>query len=277
MNDNDILMNDDDIDKIDIDINKIIEAGKAGSYILQRYFGKNLKKEKKSSSSDFRTIADLEAEKAILKILQANFPSVNIHSEESGFLSKESQYTFIVDPLDGTSNFVSGIRYFSVSIGLFKEDKSIASVVINPMSNEVFFAESGKGAFLNGDRIKVNEVPDLEEANIGYDCDYGSYFDRYYLELAERIKKHKVKRFFIFMSPALDLCRLALGQIEAFINNGNEVYDFAAGKLIVKEAGGLVTAFDGSEEKSERNNIFLATNGRSLHQKLLKIIGSISC
>jgi myo-inositol-1(or 4)-monophosphatase len=265
-------MNDNDIGEIDIDINKIIEAGKAGGDVLQRYFGTELKKEKKSSPSNFRTIADLEAEDAILDILQANFPSVNIHSEERGFLSKRSQYTFIVDPLDGTSNFVSGIRYFSVSIGLFKEDKSLAGVVINPLSNEVFFAESGKGAFLNGDKIKVNEVSDLEEASIGYDCDYGYYFNEYHLELAEQMKKHKVKRFFIFMSPALDFCRLALGQIEAFINNGNEVYDFAAGKLIVKEAGGLVTAFDGSEEKNERNNIFLATNGSSLHQKLLNII-----
>lgn len=254
-----------------IDINKIIEAGKAGGEVLQRYFGKNLEREKKSLPSDFCTIADLESETTILEILQDNFPSFNIYSEERGFLSKKSQYTFIIDPLDGTSNFVSGVRYFSVSIGLFKENKSIAGVVINPMSKEVFFAEFDKGAFLNGNKIKVNEISDLEEANIGYDCDYGCYFDEYHLELARQITKHKIKRFFIFMSPALDLCRLALGQIEAFINNGNEVYDFAAGKLIVKEAGGLVTTFDGSEEKNERNNIFLATNGSPLHQKLLKI------
>lgn len=259
-----------------VDINKIIEAGKAGGKVLQKYFGKNLKKVRKSLPSDFCTIADLESEKAILEILQDNFPSFNIYSEERGFLSKKSQYTFIIDPLDGTSNFVSGIRYFSVSIGLFKVNKSIAGVVINPMSNEVFSAESGKGASLNGDIIKVNEISDLEEANIGYDCDYGYYFDEYHLKLAGQIRKRNVKRFFIFMSPALDLCRLALGQIEAFINNGNEIYDFAAGKLIVQEAGGLITTFHGIEEKSNRNNVFLATNGSSLHQKLLKIIRPLS-
>lgn len=259
---------------MDIKIKKIIEAAKEGSEILKKYFGRTLKIEEKSLPVDLRTIADLKAEEKILKALEKNFPRFNILSEERGSIDRKSEYTFIIDSLDGTHNFVLGIPNFSLSIGLFKEKEAVAGVVENPILNQIYFAKSGQGAFLNNKKIKVNKKNDIKKAIIAYDCDYGFYLEKYFQELLKKLEKKNVKRVLVNMSPALDLCRLAAGRIEAFINNGNEIYDFAAGKLILKEAGGLITDFKGKQERDERNNIFLATNGTSIHRKLLEILYS---
>ncbi|PIR71481.1 MAG: hypothetical protein CO145_01725 [Candidatus Nealsonbacteria bacterium CG_4_9_14_3_um_filter_37_13] len=255
-----------------IDIKKIITAAEEGSKILKKYFGQTLKIKEKSLPVNIQTTADLKSEEKILETLKKNFPEFNILTEEKGLIDKKSEYTFIVDPLDGTNNFILGIANFSVSIGLLRQNKIVAGVVENPILDQIYFAKAGQGSFLNNKKIKVNKEKDIKKAIIGYDCDYGHYLEKYFRELLEKLEKKKVKRVMINMSPALDLCRLATGKIEAMINNGNEIYDFAAGKLILREAGGLITDFKGEKETDERKTIFLATNGTDIHQELLEIL-----
>ncbi len=255
-----------------MDIKKILEAAKEGSRVLDKYFGQNLEIEQKSSPMDVRTMADLGSEEKIVKVLEKNFPNYNINSEERGFIDKGSDYTFFVDPLDGTSNFIMGIPNFSLSIGLFLKERAVASVVAEPVLSHFYWAQAGQGAFLNKRRIKVNGQKDIQEASIAYDCNYGHYLEEGLQRLMGKLEEKNIKRFLVNMSPALDLCRLAAGRLEAYINNGNEIYDFAAGKLILKEAGGMVTDFRGNSEIDEKNNIFLASNGTALHHKVLGLL-----
>lgn len=257
---------------MDINIKKIIKGAKKGGRILRCFFGKSMAIEEKTLFANFRTEADLQSEKAILKSLQKNFPSFNFLSEEKGLIDNYSDYTFVIDPLDGTANFILGIPNFSISIGLFKNKEIIAGVVLNPILNQVYWAVSGKGAFLNGAKISISRKRILKNAIIGYDCDYGHYLEKYFRSFLKKMEDEQVGRILINMSPALDLCRLAAGKIDGYINNKNEIYDFAAGKLIAKEAGALITDFNNKSEMDMRNNAFVATNGL-IHKQLLNNMG----
>jgi myo-inositol-1(or 4)-monophosphatase len=126
---------------------EVIRAAKTGGEVVRKYFGKSLKLEGKTIPADFRTKADLESEKVIIKILSKSFPKYNIFSEEIGEIDKNSEYTFHVDPLDGTNNFALGIPYSSVSIGLTRGDEIIFGVVYNPMLDNLYYAEKGRGSF----------------------------------------------------------------------------------------------------------------------------------
>lgn len=126
-----------------LDIKPVLQAAQAGGKVLKGYFGKNLEITQKTTVGDFRTQADLDSEKAVLDILGQAFPEYNLHGEESGLQDKGSEYTFFVDPLDGSNNFVLGIPYFSCSIRLMKGDQGIVGVVYNPMADQFFFCSSG--------------------------------------------------------------------------------------------------------------------------------------
>lgn len=247
----------------------ILEAAKAGGKIVKKYFGKVLDIEGKSIPCDFRTRADLESEKVILKILSKNFPEYNIFSEEAGEINKNSEYTFYVDPLDGTNNFILGIPYFSVSIGLMKDNKIIFGVVYNPIVDNIYYAEDGKGAFLDGKRIKVNNESDIKNCSVSLVVNYGFSVDNF-IKMVRNLYKKDVKRVLKFWSVALDYCLLASGKIEAVVLYDVPLYDFVAGKIIVTEAGGLVSDFNGRELKNDRQNIFLASNGTKIHKKILE-------
>lgn len=240
---------------------------------MRRLFGKSIVIEEKTSFANFRTEADLRSESAILKSLQRDFPDFDFLSEERGLIGDHSDYTFVIDPLDGTTNFILGIPNFSVSIGLFKDKEIIAGVVLNPILNHLYWAVAGEGAFLNGMDISVSRKRILKNAIIGYDCDYGHYLEKYFRNFLKKMEDEQVGRILVNMSPALDLCRLAAGRIDGYVNNQNEIYDFAAGKLIAKEAGALITDFHNQKETDMRNNAFLATNGL-IHKQLFNNIGS---
>lgn len=257
---------------MDIDIQKLIAASEKGAKILKKYFGSVTSLKEKSIPSNFFTEADLQSEAEIIKYLKKNFKNVNILSEENGFFDRGSDYTFIIDPLDGTSNFVMGIPNFSVNIALVKKDEIIAGVVDDPMRTSVYYAKKGKGAFLNGKKIKTGRTSEINKVNLGYDCDYGYYLNDFFIQLAQKLNQLSVKRLMVNMSPALDLCRVASGKMEAYINNANEIYDYAAGKLIIKEAGGRITSFEGDSAMEADANKFLASNGTRIHDEILKIL-----
>ena len=130
-----------------IDIYKIIIAAESGGEVIKKYFGRVLELEQKSIAGDVRTRADTEAEEIILSTLQKDFPTFNIYSEEAGNIDKKSEYTFVLDPLDGSNNFVLGIPVFCVSIGLLKGKEIIAGVIYHPILKDIYFAEKGEGAY----------------------------------------------------------------------------------------------------------------------------------
>lgn len=254
---------------MDVDVRAIIAAAEAGGKVIRDYFGKVLEVQEKSSAADFRTQADTESEKIILSLLKEKFPEYNIFSEESGLIDNRSEYTFVIDPLDGSNNFVLGIPYFSVSIGLLRKDAVLAGVVHVPMLGDTYHAERGKGAFLNDIGIFVSKEVDLMRATISYVAGYNNHKEHYKDVLQRDIP---VKRNLFNWSSAADYCLLASGKIEAVVSNKTEVHDFVAGKLIAREAGAVITDFSGQPEISDKNDQFIASNNAIIHQQLLRTL-----
>lgn len=252
-------------------IEKVIEAARAGGDILERYFGQSLETMQKTTAADFVTKADTESEKAILDALTAAFPEYALHSEERGEIRKDSPFTFFVDPLDGTNNFVLGIPNFSISIGLLREKKIILGVIYAPVINALYWAEEGSGAYRDGTRLSVNKNADIRNATICLSCDYDTPFEKE-LGVVHRLYSREAKRVMSNWSPALDLCLLASGRIEAMVSMGNELYDFAAGKIIAKEASAALTDLNGNPETNDENRLFIASNGTQIHRQLVKTV-----
>ncbi|MFZ1719755.1 MAG: inositol monophosphatase [Candidatus Moraniibacteriota bacterium] len=253
-------------------IEDIITAAEKGGAVVKKYFGMILELEIKSSASDFRTQADLESEQIVLSILSEKFPDYNIRSEETGFIERKSEYTFVVDPLDGTNNFVLGIPNFSVSIGLFKGDECIAGVIHAPFLNQTYLAEQGKGAFCNEKKISVSKETLLKNSTIAYTRGYASslQFEIDLLEKLGTVNTGRYKRYLTNWSPAFDYCLLASGKIESIINDDNELYDYAAGKIIAREAGAIITDFSGMHQNDKKTSRFMASNSQEVHDAILR-------
>jgi myo-inositol-1(or 4)-monophosphatase len=249
---------------------KLIKISEQAGKIQLKYFGKILKIEEKGIPADFRTKADLESEKYIIKEIEKIFPNYNILSEERGFIDKHSDYTFIIDPLDGTNNFVLGIPIFLLNIALNKNNKTIFTLIHIPILKDTYWAEKGKGAYLNNKKICVNKEKEIKKATISYIQGY-KYSKKYYLNLLKNLEKLNIKRLLKTWS-AIDYCLLASGKIESVITNKSEIYDYIAGKLLAKEAGAIVSDFKGKKEKDERNDKFIASNNKIIHKEILKII-----
>lgn len=252
-------------------IQNIIAAAEAGGEVLKHYFGTPLELIQKTTPADFYTRADIEAEQAIIKVLEQHFPAYNIFSEERGRIDKNSEYTFVIDPLDGSNNFVIGLPNFSSAIALMKSGVTVAAAVHNPMARQTYHAMLGQGAWQGPRRLTVNHVEDMEQATIVYVPSYATPrrdITNLFHILEEKLE---IKRVGLNWSPTFDFCLLAAGTIEGILNYGSEPYDYLAGKLIAKEAGALVTDLHGKPEHSDENSFFLASNSTKLHQALLDV------
>lgn len=275
-----------------MDHQPIIEAAKSAGEIIKRYFGETLEIEGKTSPCDFRTKADLESEKIIIEALEKYYPGYSILSEERGFIDKNSEYRFVVDPLDGTNNFSVGLPNFTVSIALQKRvdspkiqpqiqprrldlmvnQETIFGVIYQPITGQIFQAVKGKGAFCDGNKISVNAEKDFKNSSIAVSIGYAS--PREILETTMTdCYSMDCKRWMNNWSVAYDLCLLALGRIEAMIVCDAEIYDFAAGKLIAEEAGAMITGLTG-KPVGDTDCRFMVTNGH-IHQELLKLCKKI--
>lgn len=259
------------------DLKTLIKAAQAGGKVISRYFGKSIEVTTKTSEADVQTKADLESEAAILKIIEKNFPSYSIFSEETGTIDKNSRHLIVVDPLDGTFNFTLGIPYFSVSIALMDGEETILGVIHNPITGATYSAAKGKGAYLDGVKLKVSNEHELRRTTIagmfGWKIIYGK------LELAEqvlfRLYHLGVKRVMRNWSPALDFCLLASGKIEAIVAmEHHEMHDFVAGKLIAREAGAKITDLKGRPQDDRFGN-FIASNGTEIHKELVGALKKI--
>ncbi len=242
--------------------------------ILRRHFTKiqSHEVETKSKHFDLQTIADTEAENAIICRIQNDFPEHSVYAEESGRETKEgASVTWIIDPLDGTCNFRFGIPYCAISIAVEIEGKVRLGAVFNPFQDERFWAEKGKGAYCNDKPICVSKAETLEDALLvaGFPYDRRERMDRYiYFFRTFMMQSQGVLRM---GSAALDLCAVACGRVGAYYEESLSRWDWAAGKLIVEEAGGKVTDYRGGDRVFERKEL-CATNGR-LHGAVLGVVG----
>lgn len=252
---------------------KVIEAAEAAGEIIRRYFGEALELEEKSMAADFRTKADTEAEAKILEILAKEYPDYEILSEEVGHNGKKSEFQFVIDPLDGTNNFFLGIPNFAVSIALQKNGTTIFGVVYQPITRETYWAELGQGAWIGEQRLSVNSEERLEcstiVSSVGYDHDLES---RQQLRLLlGGPRGHGIKRWSENWSVAMDCCLVATGRAELMLMKDTEIHDFAAGKLIAKEAGAKSTDLLGRDD-DDLNTSFVLSNGTDIHNEVLAAI-----
>jgi len=220
----------------------VISVAKSAGAILAREFS-HINKFDAKGEHDIVTHADYQSEALIMKELQAAYPDYSIITEESPNIEGKTEYCWYIDPLDGTNNFITGSPYFVVSIGLAYQDEIILGVVYNPISDELFYAEKGKGAFLNGESISVSNRKDLSESLLA--MAYAAEEDkiRQGITLLESFVLH-CRRVVINFAPALDLCNIARGRIDGLLDNGSTPEDHAAASLILTEAGGSLRNFD---------------------------------
>jgi len=251
---------------------KFIEqlAKQAGQALLKEFDKKRAFKFK--GKHDIVTRADLLAEKIILTKIRKKYPTHQILSEEAGLKKTKSDYLWIVDPLDGTTNFAFGNPLFSTCIALAKNKKVIAGAIYIPYMKEMYSAEINKGAFLNNKKIKVSKNNDLNQAFITY-CHGGE--EKHMKRLLKYYNYLKLNYFDARQlgSAGVELAFVASGKTDLYFAPGEKAWDAAAGSLIVKEAGGKVTDFEGMKWTIASQDI-LATNSK-IHSKILKVLKNV--
>jgi len=237
-----------------------IKAAYESGKILMDNFGKVSKEDiRKKATTDFISFVDESSEKKIIETIFSSFPGHTIFAEEGGVVDKQSDYVWIIDPLDGTTNYLHSIPVFAISIALKHNDETLLGVVYDPVHNDLFYAEKDTGTFLNRKPVRVSQTKDLKESFIATGFPFKS--------------KHKVKGYLdvfhnIFSScigirrmgaAAIDLAYVACGRFEGFWEIGLAPWDVAAGRILISEAGGNVTDFwDNSDFKD--SSYILATN-----------------
>jgi len=249
-------------------IEPLIEAAHAGGKIVREYFGQVLDLTVKSHASDFKTKADEESEQVIIEILKKSFPDFNIYAEESGKVDNNSEYTFVIDPLDGTNNFVIGVPNFCVSIGLMKGSEIIAGVIYSPIINQTFSAQKGEGAFCDGKKLAVNSEQRKDQSTVCICGSYGSYYTPQFGRTMINLMDQHYKRVINSWCSPYDMCLIASGKIESLICLKGELYDFCAAKIIARESGAIITDLAGNIDVSDDNPSFIISNSLSSIQDL---------
>ena len=214
-------------------LNIMIKASEKASKVLIRDFGEVEKLQVSSKGpSDFVTNADLKAEKIIIEELKKAKPNYSILSEEKGFEKNKEDKTWIIDPIDGTINFLHGVPHFAISIALKDNNEIIAGIIYDPIKDEMFYAEKNNGAFFNNQRIRVSKKNNIS------DCLFVT---------GGKIESNYNFSFRKSGSAALDLAYVAAGRYDGYFQKKLNVWDVAAGLLILKEAGGLINEIDASK------------------------------
>ena len=218
------------------------EIAREAGALLMGHFRRHVKVEYKGEV-DLVTVADRESEALILKRIRALWPEHDVIAEEGSRVQSGSDYRWYVDPLDGTTNFAHGFPVFCVSLALEYRGKRIAGAVYDPTRDEMFTAEQGRGAYLNGQRIHVSKISALAESLVatGFPSHKRHQNPNIFFYHQITLRTHGVRRA---GSAALDLCCVACGRFEAFWEFNLKPWDTAAGVLMIEEAGGRVTDFD---------------------------------
>ena len=235
------------------------------------FFGNLSSVKTKSTNIDLVTRADIESENFIIKEIQENFPKHSILTEEKGELLSDSEYLWVIDPLDGTTNFAHNLPIFSVSIGLVKKNSgAICGVVYNPAADKCFYAEKNKGAYLNKKPINVSSSNTLSDSLLatGFPYAHDNYYDLSFSIFKDFYDKTQgVRRLGV---ASLDLCFVAMGRFEGFYEFNLKPWDICAGALIAHESGANCSDWDNSPLPHSGKRI-LCSNGK-IHEEMLRIL-----
>jgi len=242
-------------------LNIAISAARAAGDIILRNVDKldRIKVEVKAQN-DFVSKVDIKAEEVIIETLKKAYPTHGIIAEESGRDNEDSEYQWIIDPLDGTTNFLHGFPQYAVSIGLQHKGRMEVGVVFDPVKNELFTAARGDGAQLNGKRLRVTDKKGISGTLLGtgFPFKQPQHLDTY---LATFKAVHpQVAGIRRAGSAALDLAYVAAGRLDGFWEIGLNSWDMAAGVLLIREAGGIVTDFSGDGKYLETGNVIAASS-----------------
>ena len=231
----------------------MIKASEKASKILIRDFGEIEKLQvSKKGPSEFVTNSDLKAEKIIIEELKKARPHYSIISEENGIENnKDKDNTWIIDPIDGTVNFLHGVPHFAISIALKSNDEMITGLIFDPIKNEMFYAEKDNGAFFNNHRIRVSKKNEIN------DCLFAT---------GGKIKKEPDIPYRKSGSAALDMAYVAAGRYDGFFQHDLNLWDIAAGIVLIKEAGGILNKIDLSVNK----NIKVIASSDDINSKFLE-------
>jgi myo-inositol-1(or 4)-monophosphatase len=225
----------------------LVEALMAAGTELMKYFGKQIDFEVKESQSSIVTKADLKSDSLISKLIRERYPSHNIISEESGFSNLGSKYTWVIDPLDGTSNFASSIPWFGVLIALFEDNVPVMGGAYLPVTGHLYFAERGKGAYLDGKPFKMRKNEGLKNSLVSFNVDFTD--NEKVLDDSIAIYKNLVKaaRNIRCTNSLVDFLNVAEGKFGGVINLFTRVWDISALGLLIEEAGGIMRYVNGDE------------------------------
>lgn len=215
------------------------------------------------------TDVDLRAEHSLKSILQAEFPDHNILSEETGAIGVDSNYTWILDPLDGTNNYSFGIPFFSTVIALTEGEDVLLGIVYDPLRDELFSAQKGKGAFLNNQPISITKKTTVQEALIGLDLGYVDEKGRQMLEFITGLWPN-MYAFRLMGSAALGMAYAACGRLDLYFHALLYPWELACGQLLVTEAGGVATDWEGKPLGTDENSI-IASN-EAVHADFLRLV-----
>ena len=241
---------------ISANLNIMIKASEKASKILIRDFGEleNLQVSKKGPQ-DFVTNADIKAEKIIIEELKKARPNYSVISEENGVEKNKDETNFwIIDPIDGTTNFLHGVPHFAISIALQSNNEIVCGLIYDPIKDELFYAEKNHGAYFNNQRIRVSKKRNIDE------CLFAVGKGEYNPDLIYRRSG----------SAALDLAYVASGRFDGYFQNNLNLWDIAAGIIIVKEAGGIINEIDLSSLK----NIKVLASSAEINTKYIEKIGN---
>ena len=238
------------MNSISANLNIMIKASDKASKILIRDFGEIEKLQvSKKGPKDFVTNSDLKTEKIIIEELKKARPHYSILSEESGYSeNKDLKNTWIIDPIDGTTNFLHGVPHFAISIALKTNNEIVSGLIYDPIKDEIFFAEKDNGAYFNNHRIRVSKRNDLNE------CLFIT---------GEKIKNEPDIPLRKSGCAALDMAYIASGRYDGYFQNGLNLWDIAAGIILIKEAGGIIN--DINLNKSE--NIKVIASNSNINTK----------
>jgi myo-inositol-1(or 4)-monophosphatase len=252
-------------------IQDIIQISHEAGEIVREGFGKNFGIEYKTNEANLVTDIDKASEEHIKEFIQKKFPSHSILAEEGGKTQNDSEYLWVIDPIDGTTNFAHGLPIFSISIGVQKKGKTIAGVVYDVMQDITYSTEAGAGAFANSQKIEVSANDNLAHSVLvtGFPYNISDNPENALEKFTELTKASRgIRRL---GSAAIDFCYVAKGVFDGFWEVYLNPWDICAGKLIVEEAGGNVTGFKGEEIDIYSKRI-LATNGR-IHNRMMELLG----
>jgi len=241
------------MNSISANLNIMIKASEKASKILIRDFGEVEKLQiSVKGPSDFVSNADTKAEKIIINELMKAKKNYSILSEECGSkINSDSENVWIIDPIDGTTNFLHGVPHFAISIALKSNNEIVSGLIYDPIKDEMFYAEKNNGAFFNNQRIKVSKKKDIEG------CLFGTGGK-------EKIEADLITRK--SGSAALDMAYVAAGRYDGYFQNNLNLWDIAAGIIIVKEAGGIINEIN----LSENDNIKIRASSSAINEKMLK-------